>query len=115
MDRERIIIMTLVCFTVILLVGFWVIPNDLLAQVSGILGVSLPACVKIYQAYRKLQPRFEMDLEDVGDVVITLPRNIHRIKMKVKNAKSLTIEGAGDDIIISPKNRTDAEDESQNG
>ena len=109
-SKERVFIVVVVCFTIILLAGFWVIPNDMLAQASGVLGVCLPAFVKLYQAFRKLQPRFDMELEDVGNVVITLPRNIQRIRLKVKNAKSLTIEGAGDEIILAPRDAKEVED-----
>lgn len=98
--KERLAVVIVVVFTIILLGGFWFIPYQTLANISGVLGVALPAFVKVYQEYRRLRPRFEIDVSDSDDIILVLPRNILRLKLSFKNVGKCVIEGAGDKIEV---------------
>lgn len=102
-ESNRIAAIVVISLSVILLLGFWFIPYEVLAQISGIMGVVLPTAAKAYQEFKRLAPKFELDVDGAKDITVTIPRHVGRISVKVKNCNHVTIEGAGDDISIERK------------
>lgn len=98
---EKAFIVIVGAFTAILLIGYFIIPYELLAHVSGIAGVILPGFVKLYDAYKKMQPKFCIDVDGAEDITLTVPRNTARVQMKIRNVKNVVIEGNGEDVVIT--------------
>lgn len=101
--KEKIVILMITAVTLLMGIGYFVLPEENWQNWSGLSAIAFPAIVKAYQFWRKHPNKFIVVIESAKDVVITVPRRASYIDIKVKKASGkVIIGGEGEDIIALP-------------
>jgi len=106
MNKERLVIVAIVSFTLLLALGFFILPEAHLQNLSGILAIVLPSVTKIFRLWRKSQDSFLVTIDEVEDAIVTVPKRACGVVIHIKKATGrVIIGGEAEDINYSPKKK----------